>query len=819
MRSLLAFLTLLFCLHVAAQTQSRLIPKKGLFVTTHGLTWATGSEINVFTANKKQHHYYFTWWEQDADSTLKGRDVLHIGSSNTAVEGTYTLQQTNTKTEVRISCNWNRSDTGLTDLVHTRLWLPYLHAAKWYINGVQLTPQQLTAFYDKELELHTPFGNFHFEASSPFRIRRDEHPQPGPQDYEKRSQYLLFYEQNIPLMPAGKLERSFTVTEIASTAFGSSADSTLPAEPVALQAAWTPDMPTPMILPLPKQYEKRDAYYFFPETGPVLIPRATTAFRELLRLQWQIGNQYYPNITSQQNINLAPEGYSIAVNNTGIRIEYQSQQALQYALHTLLQLTVPQQGRLAVPHCNIIDAPAISWRGIHMFTGPQSWPLHRRMYEQVLLPLKMNKVVLQCEQAEWTSFPNIHNKISVPLADLKAEFDYLRMQKVQPIPLIQSLGHMEWFFKPQENRKLAVNPLYPYTLNAELSAARKAVKKIWNEAFRLLQPEIMHIGFDEIGMIGFHLPREKEVDLWKTQINFLNRYAQKKKVPLMLWGDMGLGPGEGPDALNGITRERAALLRNTIPKGSYIADWHYISNPDPEIYKPNLRIWKENRIIPLAAPWLRPNNVRGFVLAAKEEGAGVLQTTWADFESSEANMLLNIEQFGAYILALDYAWSGRTELPEGLPYNYVEEWTSRFYSQPKPITIRNGWQLQVPVAFADHTNPAGKTAPTTVLLPFEAKNISGFRLRAATQQIVSEGTPVAQVQGLRNGAVVFETTIRYGAEIRGRQDARPIFTRIPGKDATTFYQFFEKSEVIDSIRIQLLHAGSGLQVEELILIE
>ena len=56
-------------------------------------------------------------------------------------------------------------------------------------------------------------------------------------------------------------------------------------------------------------------------------------------------------------------------------------------------------------------------------------------------------------------------------------------------------------------------------------------------------------------------------------------------------------------------------------------------------------------------------------------------------------MLLNIEQFGAYILAMDYAWSGRKELPEQLPYNAIEEWVTRFYSQAKPLQNKNGWRI------------------------------------------------------------------------------------------------------------------------------
>ncbi|HMO32605.1 MAG TPA: glycoside hydrolase family 20 zincin-like fold domain-containing protein [Lacibacter sp.] len=815
----LPFLLLLFSLQATAQTQSRLLPKKGLFVTTQNLTWASGSEINIFTADKKHHHYYFTWWEQDADSTVQGRDILYLGSSNTAVAGSYSLKQKGTASNIALQCNWNRSDTGVADLVHARLWLPYFHEARWYVKGNPVTLQQLAQLTTTELEVHTPFGNFLFQSSHPFRSRRNDAPQPGSNDYEKRSQHLLLYENDITLIPSGKLERNFTVTEIAAGPIVKYTDTSLVIQPVPVNAAWVPDLPVQQLLPRPQQMDLQGSYYSICQPATTPISHESRMFRQLLLLHWQLPDDCVTSISTEKKQDLPAEAYQLQITGIGIRIGYSTAAGLQHALHTLVQLVQNQNGTLVLPQGNIIDAPAIRWRGIHMFTGPQSWPLHRRMYERVLLPLKMNKVVLQCEQAEWKSFPNIHSKISVPLADLKAEFDWLRQQHNEPIPLIQSLGHMEWFFKPQENRKLAINPLYPYTLNADLPEARKAVKKIWDEAFRLLRPRIMHIGFDEIGMIGFHLPREKEVELWKTQINYLHRYAQKKKTPLMLWGDMGLGPGEGPDALNGITRERAALLKSTIPKGSYIADWHYINNPNPEIYNTNLRIWKENGNIPLASPWLHPNNVRGFVLAAKAAGAGLLQTTWADFESSEANMLLNIEQFGAYVLALDYAWSGRTELPEALPYHHVEEWASRFYSEARPINQRKGWLLQTAVPLRNITSDALQQAPEVLTFSLPPFMASGFRIKAATDQILQEGTPVAVVQFYAGNRLVEERMLRYGAELRSRQDQRSIFAHVPGKDRKTYYRFFEKHQEITTVKIQLLHAGSGLQVEELMLIE
>lgn len=819
MRIICLLAALFVSLHGNAQTFSRLIPKKGWFATTHELTWTAGSEVNFFSADKKQHHYYFTWWEQDADSSVKGRDVLYIGSSNTAVHGTYILQQQGPSMQSSLQCKWNLAETGIVHITHIKLWLPFFRNATWLVNGVEQSIDQLSAFNDTALQVKTSFGHFKLKASHPFRIQRNDDARPATYAYESRSQFLQLHESDIRINNNDSLRRNFVIEEIEAVPAPPTATSVLNASPIFVSDAWDPSLPPQTVLPQPKKMALTSGYYILPRENKQPSSSASATFHAMLQDIWQTDAAYYPNINAKENSSLPKEGYLLQIDEKEINLQYKNEAGLQHALYTLLQLVQPREGSLVIPTGTINDYPSIDWRGIHMFTGPTSWPLHKRMYERVLLPLKMNKVVLQCEQAEWKSFPNIHNNISVPLADLKAEFDYLRKKQVEPIPLIQSLGHMEWFFKPTENRFMAVNPEYPYTLDPTLPASRLAVKKIWDEAFQLLNPKVMHIGFDEIGMIGFHLPREKEIDYWKMQLSFLNNYAKKKKATLMLWGDMGLAPGEGPDALNGINKERAALLRSTIPAGSYVADWHYIANPNPEVYLKNLRIWKENKNIPVASPWLRDDNVRGFVLAAKQEGAGVLQTTWADFESSEKNMLLNIEQFGAYVLAMDYAWSGRTELPKDLPYRATEEWTTRFYSEAKPVDKRSGMVLPNTISLRNITIADKYQAPETAIVKLAATNASGLRMKMTTDQIVQEGTELAQVSVFSNDKLVGSYTLRYGVELRSVQDQRNIFACIPGKDGKTLYRFFEKQYPVTSIRIQLLHHGSGLNIEEWMLIE
>lgn len=810
---------MLISLSAGSQTRAELIAKKGLYITSQGLNWAMGSEINFFTADKKHHHYYFTWWEQDAEYPAPGQTRLLIGSDNTAVSGRYELSREEKQIQTRIHCQWNRTDSGRAQLVYSRLWWPYLHSARWE-NEIGQPINDWTSFRGRQLTLHVPFGSFRFAADHPFRARLEQDSTPGPGAYTARSQYLVFFEDDIPVSGGKNLERQFGVEILEEPSVITGYEKIGQVEPVPIRKAWDPS-PAPLtVLPRPQKMELTGGYFTL--TGSFTGTEKSTdrEFREILKTYWQTGPRLSLNLQQTTDNTLPEEGYRLRISEQGIEVRSKTRAGYQHSLHTLAQLVQPAGGQLQIPCGTIEDAPATGWRGIHMFTGPTAWPLHRRMYENVLLPLKMNKTVIQCEQARWKSFPAIHNPISVSLADLKKEFTYLRSRGVEPIPLIQSLGHMEWFFKPASTRHLAVNPAYPYTLNTTLPAARTAIQKIWEEADALLQPAVVHVGFDEIGMIGFHWPREKEVELFRDQLAFLQQWAAKKRKTLMLWGDMGLAPGEAPDACNGVNPERAAQIRAAIPKNAWVADWHYLNNPDPEVYRRNLQLWKNNGQRPLASPWLWPGNVRGFVKAAVAEKAGVLQTTWADFESSETNMLKNIEQFGAYVLALDYAWSNRDELPSQLPYDPVTEWSTRFYRDPRPVQEKEGWNIPVPADWRNCTRQSSRKEYSAAELRFTTLSWTGIRIKARTAVILPEATPVLRLRFFEGEKQVYEKTLRYGAEIRALTDARPVYAHSPGQDRHTHYTFLnEKGFRANRVKIELLHPGAGLQLEEFILIK
>ena len=830
----------------ATQRMARLIPKKGLLLSAKNIEIATGSEINFFTSDRTKHEYFFTWWEQDADSTVAGQDILYIGSHNTAISGTAKLLEQGNIAYLTIDCKRNDTKTGQADLTYTKLWLPYFTEARWQDSRGAIESEKLNAFFDTVLYVFSPVGNYRFSNSQPFRVKKDEDPNPAPNNYTRRAQHLLLYESQIPVTGSTPLKRKFVIEHIGPyperSDISEAGRASLEITPKNKRIkSWIPPAtPTPFLLPRPIQETYEQNFYDLPLSnstttiteatektfshyGPhrqSLLDSSLKLYRELLQHAWLSVPAIHPSILLRQDSTLRAEHYRLRVNSEGILIDFADAPAWQYAIYSLAQLTQNKAGKLAIPFCQIEDGPALSFRGIHMFTGPTAWSFHKRMYDKVLLPLKMNKTVIQCEQAAWTSFPSIHNSISAPLEDLQKEFTYLREKQVEPIPLIQSLGHMEWFFKPISTRQWAVNPQYPYTLDARKPAARKAILTIWEEAFSLLKPTTLHVGFDEIGMIGFQLPKEKEIALFKKQLGVLDRFARTKKAGLMIWGDMGLAPGEAPDACNGITPKRARTIRNQIPPGTWIADWHYIGDPDPTLYKSSLQLWKQAGFKPLASPWLLPNNVRGFTLAAIDQQAGLLQTTWADFESSERNMLLNIEQFGAYVLALDYAWSGRKELPADLPYDPVQRWAENFYRQPQPIETRVGRTLDTTIALQNRCTAIGQQRPSEISIRIKSgDSIIGIQLTSVTETLLPESTPVAILRGYMQEKLVVERIIRYGAEVRAIQDNRICYAYTRGQEEKAWHLFFDRPLALDKVTFNSLHPGAGFTIKNLTLIE
>jgi hypothetical protein len=481
---------------------------------------------------------------------------------------------------------------------------------------------------------------------------------------------------------------------------------------------------------------------------------------------------------------LRPCGYRIRLEKTGIRIDGQDDPGTRFGIERVASIAFARDGRICLPTGTIEDWPSSPWRGAHLFVGPKAIPFQRRLWQRVLLPLGFNKAVLECEQTDWKSTPGISGPSTMSRDDLKELFAMYRSIGVEPIPLIQSFGHMTWLFNGNKNLGLALDPKARWAVNLRNPRARTLLKNLWEEAIGLLHPTTVHFGLDEVSLRGSPGDSPLLTTLWKDQLRFLSGIATQHHVRPMIWGDQALAPGEAIDYCLASSKAEAAERRNAIPKGALIGDWHYAPDFDPGHFGASLDLWRKEGFVPVAASWYKPTNIAAFDIAATKRGAGTLQTTWSGYESSESNMESNLKQFTAMVLAAEYSWSGRIDPPNRLGYDPGTVFRELYYGRPHvtssvPGTLfGDGSAFQIgDVRFRrlDSLNlrtDLDQTGPREIQVVLNAKGNS-LTLAVQTAARCKYGEPVANVTVLLDGGLTIIRTLHYGIEVRSKDDADP----------------------------------------------
>ena len=523
--------------------------------------------------------------------------------------------------------------------------------------------------------------------------------------------------------------------------------------------------------------------------------------------------------------------YQIKITKDSISVYGQEAAGLRNGVYRLAQMAFIKNGKICLPTGMIEDEPRTDFRGVHLFVGPQAITFQQKLWNNVLLPLGFNKVVLQCERTDWNSLPGVHVPISMKQEDLVKLFSWYRSQSVEPIPLIQSFGHMDWFFANGMNKGLAYNDEMPYTLDPRKDGAKLAIGKVWDEAIRALKPKSIHVGLDEVDMLGFptHFP-PLTTELWKNMLPYLGGVADRNGVKLMMWGDEGLAPGEAVDATNGDDKFNAAQRRRAIPKGTMIADWHYKPDPSHTPFVKSLQLWKLEGFEPIASSWYQPDNIRSFNLAADVENVGTLQTTWAGYESNEVNMLKNLNQFTAMVLAGDYGWSGRSEKIEELPYDAARIFGRMYNPKQSPIIPSEALLVGVGDLFTvggikfsklENTGLSGIT-PSSLANPDSLEfNVSGIQREVA----IALSCEISANQAQKIGEMTVDykdgtqetINLLYGLHVKAFDDEGATFYGERDKGRTCF-RFSVKPKELERVEFRATNRYSGLKIEGLTLI-
>ncbi|PKO16761.1 hypothetical protein CVU37_10430 [candidate division BRC1 bacterium HGW-BRC1-1] len=410
-------------------------------------------------------------------------------------------------------------------------------------------------------------------------------------------------------------------------------------------------------------------------------------------------------------LELPPEGYQITVQEKLARAEAATTEGLHNAVQTLMQLMrVSEDGKtVGVRRAEVEDWPVLGYRGVHFYIAKDGVAFQKRLLSTILGPLKINQLLYQCEYLLWKSHPELaHPTYAMSQDDARQVLAEARAQGIEVTPIINSFGHSHWIYQNGHHLDLADNPEKPRTFNPTKPEVYRLVEDIYAEAIELFKPRIFHVGKDEIDQYGFpesdEARKQTTTEWMRRDILHWHDFMTKRGIRTAVWSDMFLAPSEASSAASALNTSESKARRGNLPDDVLVYDWHYVP-VKPEKYI-SLPVWLNEGLDTIVAPWSQPANVVTIAKAAANARAagadgtttqgkamGLLQTTWAGYQTDEPAFLAAQKQFTAYLLAAEAAWTGGYNSADEVPFDYAEEFTRIWMRNDLPQRGAQGWTL------------------------------------------------------------------------------------------------------------------------------
>src|SRR6266566_1170409 len=331
--------------------------------------------------------------------------------------------------------------------------------------------------------------------------------------------------------------------------------------------------------------------------------------------------------------NLNPEGYVLAVNANEVVVAGKTPAGTFYGLQTLKQLVRGEGAAAFIPAVQILDWPAMRWRGVSddISRGPVPTVNYIKRQLRNFAAFKLNMHSLYMEHI----FASTEHPLIGPAGgaltpeEIRDLVSYARSYHIELVPEQQTFGHLHKALKFEKYNELAETP-YGDVLSPQQEGSYKLIGAWYRELNELFPGRFFHIGEDETFELGEGQSREAARARGVGAIYFehLNRVRDLLKPynrRLMFWGDIALNH---PD------------LIGKIPKDMIVMNWDYAPKDDfTERIKPFKDAGLDEFVCPGAGGWnqIFPNvdtsskNIVNFVRDGQAAGAlGMMNTTWDD---------------------------------------------------------------------------------------------------------------------------------------------------------------------------------------------
>lgn len=349
------------------------------------------------------------------------------------------------------------------------------------------------------------------------------------------------------------------------------------------------------------------------------------------------------------------EGYILTVTADIASIRAKTPRGAFYAIQTLKAM--PQDEMYVVR-----DWPDLGLRSVHLLAAEETPTFHKWMVENIFSRYKLNKIILEVEYAQWDTTKNLHQPRTATKDGLREFVQVCRENYIEVIPLFQTLGHLEWFFYKGQNLEMAEDPNVPYAYNPMHPGVYPIMDAILEEIIEIFDSEYIHIGHDEVDMIGRFPNRPENVERGIANVvydDIMHYYdwAKAHGKKLMMWHDMMLSNQECPNGSGMHIDNVKEAFRDRLPRDIVIADWQYSGNKAHAEYK-DVKLLMDEGFDVIGCTWYETDNVENFTKAVKKYGAlGMMGTTWTGYFSGWNSFDEHFHQMATYPRVGAWAWT------------------------------------------------------------------------------------------------------------------------------------------------------------------
>lgn len=331
--------------------------------------------------------------------------------------------------------------------------------------------------------------------------------------------------------------------------------------------------------------------------------------------------------------NLDPEGYVLAVNANEVLVAGKTAAGTFYGLQTLKQLVRGEGVAAFIPAVEIVDWPAMRWRGVSddISRGPVPTVNYIKRQLRTFAAFKLNMHSFYMEQTFASSSHPLIGPAGGSLTpdEIRELVAYAHRYHIELVPEQQTFGHLHKALKLEKYNELAETP-YGDVLSPQQEGSYKLIADWYRELNELFPGKFFHIGADETFELGEGRSREagRARGVGAIYFEHLNRVREVLKPydrRLMFWGDIALNH---PD------------LIGSIPKDMIVMNWDYAPRDD---YLPRIKPFKDAGLEEFVCPGVHnwnqifPNldaaskNIANFVRDGQASGAlGMMNTSWDD---------------------------------------------------------------------------------------------------------------------------------------------------------------------------------------------